>query len=553
MSDTKEFHRAFYSSTDKTVQDSFIVKFILVKPPKRDRHVKENSSRKRIVCEYFVKVKGTEKFQIQVCQQTFINILNVSKDRIQRIARNFMKTGEMPKENRGGNHQKPIFNNKKCSVKEFIEKLTCVESHYCRGTSTRQYLQCNMSIQKIFELYNSQASDELKVTKTFFRNIFCRDYNIGFGAPITDACSTCIELSERIKKEQNLDQKNKLQIERQIHKLRAKAFFRKLSEENEEVLCLSYDCQKNLVNPKIPDQIAYYSRQLYTYNFTIVKGSSHSELAKSKVFAYTWMEHEFCKESNQIASAVFHCLSQMNLSEYKSIRLCADGCGGQNRNSTVIAMCLYFLHVKAPENVESIELVFPITGHSFIPPDRVFGGIEKQLLVRKMPVIINPNDYIDIFNQHATVIKLKDCGVFDWKTVAKTLLKSTNSWHFKFNTCKRFYIERSKHSVTVRGERNYETDTGIAKSVFKKGCKISHTLQLCTIPVGVPLKPAKINDVQILLKKHFGAKWEDYEECEFYKNLFSNVQIIDILHEEEENFCEQNENEPFAIEKEMFI
>lgn len=106
------------------------------------------------------------------------------------------------------------------------------------------------------------------------------------------------------------------------------------------MIVLSFDCQKNLVNTKVQDQIAYYSRQLYTYNFTVVRGSSETKLNKNNVFIYTWMEHEFHKGSNEIATAVFHCLARLDLSTYKKIRLSADGCGGQNRNSTMVAMCI---------------------------------------------------------------------------------------------------------------------------------------------------------------------------------------------------------------------
>nr|CAI5831034.1 unnamed protein product [Callosobruchus analis] len=165
--------------------------------------------------------------------------------------------------------------------------------------------------------------------------------NIGFGTPATDV-------------------------------VLVKAFFNKLREESPTMITFSFDCQKNLVNPKVQDQIAYYSRQLYTYNFTVVKGSSHSKLNKENVTIYTWMEHEYRKGSNEIASAVFHTLSSCDLSAYSKIRLCADGCGGQNRNSTMIAMCVYFLKNIAPHNLKCIEIVFPIRSHSFLPSDRVF-------------------------------------------------------------------------------------------------------------------------------------------------------------------------------------
>nr|CAH7768429.1 unnamed protein product [Callosobruchus chinensis] len=114
-------------------------------------------------------------------------------------------------------------------------------------------------------MYNESVQGNLEVKKTFFREIFLRDYNIGFGSPVIDACSKCIELSERIKAEKDEQKKVMLMMEKRIHTLRSQAFFSYLKEESPGLLTLSFDCQKNLVNPKVPDQAAYYSRQLYTY------------------------------------------------------------------------------------------------------------------------------------------------------------------------------------------------------------------------------------------------------------------------------------------------
>lgn len=232
----------------------------------------------------------------------------------------------------------------------------------------------------------------------------------------------------------------------------------------------SYDCQKNLVNPKVQDQIAYYSRQLYTYNFTIVQGSSHGHLDESTVFSYVWMEHEFAKGANQIASAVYHRLKATDFTQYKKIKLCSDGCGGQNRNSIVLGMVIWFLQEIAPKNILEIELVFPVTGHSFLPSDRVFGRIEKEL--KKIPVITDPETYVTIFKEHSTVTKLADIEVLDWKEASQKSLKSTGSWHIKFNEAKRFILRRKKNgTVLVQGEKFYNTDLGTAKHVFKPSVK----------------------------------------------------------------------------------
>lgn len=76
-----------------------------------------------------------------------------------------------------------------------------------------------------------------------------------------------------------------------VHKLRAQA----LRSQETNALIISYDCQKNVPLPKLPNQATYYSRQLYHYNFTVCIGSSH------------------------------------------------DGCSDQNKNNTMVGMVSYWL------------------------------------------------------------------------------------------------------------------------------------------------------------------------------------------------------------------
>ncbi|CAH1956982.1 unnamed protein product [Acanthoscelides obtectus] len=138
---------------------------------------------------------------------------------------------------------------------------------------------------------------------------------------------------------------------------------------------MSFDCQKNLTLPKIPDQSVYYSRQLYLYNFTTVTGDSHSNLTPENVRIFAWTEDQHAKGANEIASAVFYTLNNSNINGIRKIRLMADGCGGQNKNTIMLGMCLKWLST----SVEELELIFPVVGHSFIPPDRVFAGIDKKI------------------------------------------------------------------------------------------------------------------------------------------------------------------------------
>lgn len=89
--------------------------------------------------------------------------------------------------------------------------------------------------------------------------------------------------------------KQTLITEKRVHSLKYKAFYDKLRNTESNTVTFTFDCQKNLVLPKAADQIAYYSRQLYIYNFTICQGSSKSPLNKETVKSYTWTEDEYNK------------------------------------------------------------------------------------------------------------------------------------------------------------------------------------------------------------------------------------------------------------------
>lgn len=66
----------------------------------------------------------------------------------------------------------------------------------------------------------------------------------------------------------------------------------------------------------------------------------------------------------------------------------------------------------APHYITMIEYIFPVVGHSFLPPNRVFARIEKE--IKRSDIIIDPQDYANIFSQFGTVIPLAD-KIFDWK------------------------------------------------------------------------------------------------------------------------------------------
>lgn len=543
MQEIRKFHENFYRSKNKSDQDTFMLKYIVTSQKKRLRAKNNKYNAPNFRSKYFVPAKNMRL--VPVCLQTFTSILDVSRFRINIMVKKFMATGQMPTEARGGNRKKDVFKAKKEAVMKFLNQLKCVESHYCRSSISysRMYLSSDLNIKKLYRMY-----DGIPVKQSYFRHIFNSEYNLGFGTPRTDVCSTCLELGEKIKFTVDGEEKQTLMAQKRVHKLRAEAFFQLLRENKSNMLVLSYDCQKNQPLPKVPDQATYYSRQVYVYNFTVVKGFSKGKLNPTTVTSYCWTENQFPKGSNEIASCVYDALQTSDLSEITTVRLVSDGCAGQNKNSTLIGMVMAWL-ISAPPNVKWVEIIFPVTGHSYIPPDRVFGQSEKE--IKRKEVILKPEEYEEIFSHYAKVKKLgKDCHDFNWKEAIGKVIRLPGSWHFKLMQCKRLLIQRNNNNrILIQGELYYKNSLGVAKNICKQGQSFND-LRPNIIPETNKLKKEKKVDINNLLSKHYGTEWRSIQgiDLSFYSRLLDGPENPSAVEEEPDELCEhQEENSDLRI------
>lgn len=539
MKQIKDYHTYLYRSKDKIKQDLLILACCKGQKPKRGK-----SNHAAVSIKYYVRLSDGEL--IRVCAKTFLGITNLSKDRIQRIVRNFVVTGELPRERRGGNRVGPKNDEKRNCIKKFIESLTCTESHYCRSkTSVRVYLPCDLNFKKLFDHYLRRVPQPMHVKLSYFRKYVNANYNIAFGTPMTDCCSTCLRTKEQLKVATSSDVRQKLVTEHRVHIAKAHAFFKLLKTPKLNTTYFSFDCQKNLALPRLPDQAAYFSQQINYNNFTVVAGTSKDKLRPRNVFSYLWTEIDSRKDSNTIASALQHALKNFDFDpSIETVRLFADGCGGQNKNTNMMAMLAYWLLKESPKHIKHIELIFPIVGHSFLPPDRIFGLIEKD--IKKMPVIVEISGYDDLIRKHSTIRKIgTDWDVFDWRTQTKRVIKLPSSWHFEFNKAKRFIFYKKDKNVLVQGEPNYSIDVGKAKSVCKKNFSLS-SMAPEKLPLGKEIKGDK-GTIIGLLSKHYGENWRSLPELNFYKehlqkDTASPEETVDGL----EN-CQNAENDCFFV------
>lgn len=548
MNDIRNFHRAFYSIPEKEKQDAFLLKYCKSENPKRCRVSPDQKKKnKNVSVKYTIENQVGNK--LPVCRDTFLNVLQITRHRVLGIFLRFKGDATMiPVETRGGSRKEHLFADKRNAVIAYIKKLKMSESHYNRNKSTRMYLPSELSIAKLSRAYNEE-NPGLKVKESYFRHIFVTHFNISFRMPAVDECSTCLELGEKLKAETDEAERSALNLKLTLHKKLAANFFKFQKEKPDDCFLMCFDCQKNLPLPKVSDQSAYYSRQLYCYNMSVVKGLSTGVLDPTTVSIYTWTENEGKKSSNEIASIILNelgdCLEE--LKTYSSIRLVCDGCPGQNKNVNVLTALMVWLS-KAPDNITSIDLLFPVTGHSFMAADRVFGLIEKD--IRRKKAIIDVNDYHEIFQRYGTIKKM---GVhwksYDWRKMATKFTKSSQQLHFKISKCRRIMLRRSCKSKTIlfRGQQSYNWSDGMEMQILKKNAKIEN-IRPPAIPVGVPVNALKLRDVEALLSKHFGEEWRNLETLKWYVDVTGGKETV-----EDEDQCECMESpEIFDEEPDMY-
>ena len=165
---------------------------------------------------------------------------------------------------------------------------------------------------------------------------------------------------------------------------------------------------------------------MYLFRVVVHHGKD-SRQTKDDIHLYTWMEHENKKDSNMISLALDHCFrQQLNGFSRQTgrLRMFSDSCFGQNKNMNVLS--IYALWKNAFSDI-SVEYIFPIRAHSFLPADRVFGRNEQS--IRKCNTILLPEEYYSILRNHGNVyVNGKDWGAFAFKSAMKAFVKGQKTF-----------------------------------------------------------------------------------------------------------------------------
>jgi len=164
------------------------VNMLVKKVPVKQRKTEASVSRRTYTLFYFLKLNGDP---LNVCKNMFLNTLSVGESQVH----NWCSINEISTQQLQGTQSRPFKNN--TGQKEFIElffnKLPKMESHYCRKSTSKLYLEpLVQSKSQLYKIYIDECNVNGKtpVSRTYFSEAFEAN-NLSLFSPKKDQCDLC--------------------------------------------------------------------------------------------------------------------------------------------------------------------------------------------------------------------------------------------------------------------------------------------------------------------------------------------------------------------------
>nr|CAI5849169.1 unnamed protein product [Callosobruchus analis] len=304
----KQLCSSYWELEDFTGKKDFVLRNMKANIPQRQRHRKENA-KVRSNAKVFYLLK--ENVPTRVCQNFFLKTISISNGPLNKAFKNRSKsTGLYSGSDKRGKHvpSKKISQEDKQVITNHIESFPSTESHYCRKSSQRKYLDARLSIAKMYALYKQLCEKDGHIPRsmTTYKRISCQEYNYSFFKPRKDQCAVCMKYQlaqgeQKAALEQAYSEHRQREIEANISKQKDKE--RATSDTN--FVTATFDLQSVLQIPSSDVSPMYYSRKLCGYNLTLYEGAP-----PNNAYCYTWSEVNGARGSIEIA--IYSQLAQTN-------------------------------------------------------------------------------------------------------------------------------------------------------------------------------------------------------------------------------------------------
>lgn len=261
-------HDSFWALDDREKRHFYVTN--VKRSPCARKRTKSETSQKEKTFQYHFNYMHVD---IEVCQQFFVNTLNINKGRVYYFfgKSNGRKT-VTPGPSMHGKHTKKVLDlRRKQEIRDHINKFPRMESHYCRQNTKKKYLDPGLNLSQMYRLYATESENPLKFSA--YRNIFNYEFNLAFFRPKKDRCEKCVE-HEQLRnpsEQQNIDYSIHRKRRTNAHNERNKDRDVKpeIAHQNKSVVA-EFDLENVFQLPIANASILFYLRKFGVYNLTVV-------------------------------------------------------------------------------------------------------------------------------------------------------------------------------------------------------------------------------------------------------------------------------------------
>lgn len=262
--------------------------------------------------------------------------------------------------------------------------------------------------------------------------------------------------------------------------------------------------------------LLYYSRKLAVYNLCFYENGTR------KVFCFYRDESNGNRGANEVGTILHKYIKSVDARRnIKRLLLYCDCCPGQNRNRTVMGMIHQTL--QECDNIETIQLNFLLTGHTYMPVDSSHAVIENHL---KHTTVYAPSQWFTIF-----LTARKNPSPFNVERMCYEQFKKWDNIgdkYFKGNLTGK--ISKVRIATFKRGKQfvSIKTSMNAAAKSFNVEVQPKTRVPLMSCYKSLlPISKKKYDDLHKLCVDHIIPDCFHHE----YKNIPRDVNVKDVLPE----------------------
>lgn len=268
----RKIFESFYKLGNYNTQNMYIA--ASVKEAEVKRRTTNSNMKKKFSRKYLLD-------KVEVCRDLFIKTLGVSTKRVNTVLTKMRSQDLIDKRGSKSGGKNKCSEEMVLQVRFHINSIPKYKSHYRRYECETEYLMPDMTLEKMYDLYNEHIGESEKVSKAMYTKIFYKYFNLKRAPLKKDTCNKCDTLQAKLTHCKTAEEKADIDTERKEHcrkweeaRNKMKSDFI-LATQCKEIECLTFDLQKTLPMPKIPTGILYYKRQLWLYNMGIYSAKTN--------------------------------------------------------------------------------------------------------------------------------------------------------------------------------------------------------------------------------------------------------------------------------------